>query len=51
LRACHQGLVKQRLANFTPAAFRTWGQRLHGSRDKESWERLVPLPALIHPFI
>jgi hypothetical protein len=40
LRACHQGLLKQRMANFTLAAFRTWGQRMHGSKDKESWERL-----------
>src|ERR1700730_2825778 len=35
------------MANFTLAAFRTWGQRLHGSRDKESWERLfAPGPNL-----
>jgi hypothetical protein len=40
LRACHLGLTKQRMANFTLAAFRTWGQRMHGSKDKESWERI-----------
>jgi hypothetical protein len=40
LRACHQGLLKQRMTNFTLEAFHTWGQRMHGSKDKESWERL-----------
>jgi hypothetical protein len=32
--------VKQRMANFTLTSFRTWGQRMHDSKDKESWEQL-----------
>ena len=26
--------------NFTLEAFRSWGERMHGSKDKESWERI-----------
>jgi hypothetical protein len=40
LRACHEGLVKQRSVNFTLESIRVWGERLHGSKDKESWERV-----------
>jgi hypothetical protein len=40
LRTCHQGMTKQRMANFRLDALRIWGDRLHDSRDKESWERL-----------
>jgi hypothetical protein len=40
LRACHQGLVKQRMTNFTLEAIRVWGERMHGSKDKEAWERV-----------
>jgi hypothetical protein len=40
LAACHQGLVKQRMKNFTLLGLNTWGERLQGSKDKESWERV-----------
>jgi hypothetical protein len=40
LAACHQGLVGHRTANFRLDALRVWGQRLHGGRDAESWERV-----------
>lgn len=40
LRLCHQGLAKQRMKNFTLDAFRVWGERMHGSSDKEAWERI-----------
>src|SRR5688572_11086913 len=40
LRACHDGLVDQRSTSFTLESLRIWGERLHGSKDKESWERV-----------
>ena len=40
LRACHQGLVQQRNRNFTLESIRIWGERLHGSTDRERWERI-----------
>jgi hypothetical protein len=47
LRQCYRGLEEQRMKNFTLDAFRVWGERLHGSKDKESWERLfTPGPRL-----
>ena len=45
LRACRDGLlgayaVGNAKTNFSLEALRVWGNRLHGSRDKESWERI-----------
>lgn len=45
LRACRDGLlgataVGNARTNFSLEALRVWGNRLHGSRDKESWERI-----------
>ena len=45
LRACRDGLTGGRAVgnaktNFSLEALRVWGTRLHGSRDKESWERV-----------
>jgi hypothetical protein len=45
LQACHRGLtgeggVKSAKNNFSLEALRVWGERMHGSRDKESWERV-----------
>jgi hypothetical protein len=40
LRACHAGLVEQRSSNFRLESIRIWGDRLHGSKDRESWERV-----------
>ena len=40
--ACVRGLTDARLKNFTLEAFRTWGNRLHGDRSKDGWERLFP---------
>lgn len=51
LRACHDGLTKQKMRNFTLDSFRTWGERLHGSKDKESWERIFAPPRLWHGLV
>lgn len=45
LTACRDGLlgataVGNAKTNFSLEALRVWGNRLHGSRDKESWERI-----------
>jgi hypothetical protein len=45
LRACHAGLggaggVKSAAKNFSLEALRTWADRLHGSNDRERWERV-----------
>ncbi|HUF77512.1 MAG TPA: DUF4872 domain-containing protein [Thermoanaerobaculia bacterium] len=40
--ACVHGLTDARMKNFTLEAFRTWGERLHGDRSKDGWERLFP---------
>jgi hypothetical protein len=45
LRACHSGLTgegapKSARRNFSLEALRVWGERLHGSKDKERWERV-----------
>jgi hypothetical protein len=62
LRACHRGLtgeggVKSARKNFSLEAIRTWGERLHGSKDKERWEYVFAPPRLwsglrfMHDFI
>ena len=45
LRVCRDGLlgataVGNARTNFSLEALRVWGNRLHGSRDKERWERI-----------
>jgi len=45
LVACRDGLLGANAVggsktNFTLEALRVWGTRLHGSREKESWERM-----------
>jgi hypothetical protein len=45
LRACYDGLagaggVKSAATNFSLKAIRLWADRLHGSKDKERWERV-----------
>jgi Butirosin biosynthesis protein H, N-terminal/Domain of unknown function (DUF4872) len=45
LRACHAGLggaggVKSAATNFSLEALRIWADRLHGSNDRERWERV-----------
>lgn len=44
LHSCHQGLLQPTLpgmkSNAKLEALKVWGQRLHGSKDKESWERV-----------
>lgn len=45
LEACRDGLlganaIGNSKTNFSLDALRVWGTRLHGSRDKESWERI-----------
>ncbi len=46
LEACHRGLLtggwKNVKTNFTLKALALWADRLHGSKDKESWERVFP---------
>jgi hypothetical protein len=47
LKQCQDGLTKQRMKNFTLEAFRVWAERMHGSKDQESWERIFsPGPRL-----
>ena len=45
LEACRDGLLGANAiggskTNFSLDALRVWGDRLHGSRDKDSWERV-----------
>jgi hypothetical protein len=40
LRLCHTGMTRQKMKNFTLESIRVWGDRLHGSKDKESWDRV-----------
>lgn len=40
LQSCVSGLTKQKMKNFTLDSFKQWADRLHGSKDKESWERI-----------
>ena len=45
LEACHDGLLGANAiggskTNFSLDALGVWGERLHGSRDKDSWERV-----------
>jgi hypothetical protein len=45
LKSCHEGrpgIGAKVMVNFTLEAFRVWGHRMQGSRDKESWERIFP---------
>jgi hypothetical protein len=43
LRACHAGLTGSRQANFNLKAFSDWGDRLYGSKARESWDQVFPL--------
>lgn len=44
LHSCHHGLLHPTLpgmkSNAKLEALKVWGQRLHGSKDKESWDRV-----------
>ena len=40
LHACHDMLATCKMKNFTLEAFRIWGERMHGAKDKQSWERV-----------
>lgn len=40
IEACIRGLTRQRMKNFTIDALQEWADRLHGSKDKQSWERV-----------
>ena len=42
IQACHDGLMNQRMKNFTLEAFKTWADRIHGSSGKDSWEQVFP---------
>src|SRR5262249_52319815 len=51
LRACHRGLsgetgYKGYRTNFSLEGIRLWAERMHGSKDKESWERVFARPRL-----
>ncbi len=51
LRACHEGLTgrvgPKHFQNwFSLEALRLWADRLHGSKDKERWERIFAPPRL-----
>ncbi len=40
IQTCHTSLVKQRMKNFTIEAFKTWADRIHGSKHKEAWQTM-----------
>ncbi|HKZ55069.1 MAG TPA: DUF4872 domain-containing protein [Anaerolineales bacterium] len=42
LAACAEGLTRQRLSNFTLEAFKSWADRMHGSKAKDSWQHVFP---------
>ena len=52
ITACHDGLIgrgkvkppggKSMAANFTLDAFQKWGERMHGSSNKQSWSQIFP---------
>jgi Domain of unknown function (DUF4872)/Butirosin biosynthesis protein H, N-terminal len=45
LKNCYDGrpsIGAKVMTNFTLEAFRVWGERMHASKDKESWERIFP---------
>ena len=42
LRACEEGLRKQRMQNFRLDAFKVWADRMHGSTVKDNWEQMFP---------
>jgi hypothetical protein len=45
LKSCHDGrpgIGAKVMTNFTLEAFRAWGTRMHGSKDKEGWEQVFP---------
>ncbi len=42
IQACHDGLMNQRMKNFTLEAFKTWADRIHGRSGKDSWEQVFP---------
>lgn len=42
IKACHDGLANARMKNFTLEAFKTWADRIHGSKGKDSWEQVFP---------
>jgi hypothetical protein len=43
LRECHRALTTGRMKNFQLEAFRVWGERMHGSKDRESWDRVFTI--------
>jgi hypothetical protein len=50
LKNCHDGrpgIGGRVMVNFTLDAFRVWGDRMHGSSDKESWEKVFPRGGLL----
>jgi hypothetical protein len=40
LHACYDMLATCKMKNYSLEAFRIWGERMHGAKDKESWERV-----------
>ena len=50
LQSCYEGLTgksgKGSPTNFSLESFRVWAERMHGSKDKERWERVFTGPRL-----
>jgi hypothetical protein len=40
LKACHDGMLHQRMRNLALDSLAVWAQRLHGDNGKESWDRV-----------
>lgn len=57
IRACCDGMVKQRMKNFKLDSFAEWADRMHGHKGKESWDKLFPRDKLwrgltsIHEYV
>jgi hypothetical protein len=48
IQACVDGLVKCKMKNFTLEAFKTWADKLDGSKAADSWEKIFPPGPLLY---
>ena len=48
IKACVDGLVKCKMKNSTLEAFKTWADKLDGSKAADSWEKIFPPGPLLY---
>jgi uncharacterized protein DUF4872/butirosin biosynthesis protein H-like len=48
ISACVDGLVKCKMKNFRLDAFKTWADKLDGSKAADSWEKIFPPGPLLY---